>query len=96
MAPAPSILVSPVPGTAHGLGVNNAGMRFSTSVLLSLCFYSQPCLCQLKKMQNLKVEHYILFGGISEDLSSSDSAEGLLPKGKGGARMYRSFATKIR
>ena len=38
-----------------------------------------------KKMDNLKVKKYILFGGFSEDLSLEDSfklSEGLLQRGK--------------
>ena len=54
----------------------------------------------LKNMHNLKVESYVLFSGHSEDFkpggSLSDSSEGLLQRGKQGARIYRSFATKIR
>ena len=42
-----------------------------------------------------KGENYVLFGGLPEDLSLgyslSDSSEGLLRRGKGGARIYRSF-----
>ena len=53
-------------------------------------------------MHNLKVENYGLLSGLSEDLgvgdggSLSDSSEGLLPRGKGGARIQRSFVTKTR
>ena len=51
-----------------------------------------------KKMQNLKVENYVLFGRFSEDLSPEDSlsdrSEEVLQRGKGGARIHRSFATK--
>ena len=47
-------------------------------------------------MHNLKVENYVLFGGRTEDLSLedslSDSSEGLLWRGMGGARIYRSFS----
>lgn len=53
-----------------------------------------------KKMQHLKVENYILFGGFSEDFgpedSCSDSTEGLRQRAKGGARVHRGFATKTR
>ena len=49
-------------------------------------------------MHNLKVENYASFGGLAEDLSPggslSDSSEGLLWRGKGGARIYSSFAKK--
>ena len=48
-----------------------------------------------KKMHNLKAENYALFGELVEDLSLggslSDSSEGLLRRGKGRARIYRSF-----
>ena len=49
-------------------------------------------------MHNLKVENYVLFCGLAEDLSPgdslSDSSEGLLLRGKGGTRVYRSFCNK--
>ena len=49
-----------------------------------------------KKNANLKTENYVLFGGFAEGLSLggslSDNSEGLLWIGKGGARIYRSFA----
>jgi len=49
-------------------------------------------------MHNLKVESSVLFGGLSEDSSPggslSNSSEGLLCKGKGGAKIYRSFYNK--
>ena len=49
-------------------------------------------------MHNLKAENYVLFNGISGDLSPaggfSHRSEGLLQKGKGGARTYRSFCNK--
>ena len=48
-----------------------------------------------KKKHNIKAENYVLFGIFSEDLSLEDSlsdhSEGLLQKGKGEARIYRSF-----
>ena len=48
-----------------------------------------------KKMQNLKVENYVLFGRLSEGLrlegNLSDSREEVLQRGKGGARVYRNF-----
>ena len=48
-----------------------------------------------KKVCNLKVENYVLFSGHTEDLSLGDSlsssSEGLFRRGKGGARIYRSF-----
>ena len=51
-------------------------------------------------MHNLKVENYVLFGGLSEDFkprsSLSDGSDGLLQGGQGGARIYRSFSTKFR
>ena len=46
-------------------------------------------------MYNLKVENYVLFGGLTEDLSQgysiSDSFEGLFQRRKGGSRINRSF-----
>ena len=42
-----------------------------------------------KKMHNLKVENYILFGELSEDFS-----EELLQRGKEGARAYWRFCYK--
>ena len=49
-------------------------------------------------MCNPKVENYVLLGRQTEDLgpedSLSDSSEGLLPKGKGGAGIYRRFCSK--
>ena len=45
-------------------------------------------------MNNLKVENFVLFGGIFEDLSLSDRSEGLLQRDKGGARIYSSFCDK--
>ena len=54
----------------------------------------------MKKMRNEKVENYALFGGLAEDLSPgdslSDSSEGLFRRGKGGARIYRSFCKKTK
>ena len=51
-----------------------------------------------KKTHNLKVENYVLFGGLSEVLSPrcslSNSSEGLPLRGKRGARIYRSFCNK--
>ena len=51
-------------------------------------------------MHNIKVENYVLFGGLPEDSSLggrlSGSSEGLLQRGKGEARIYRSFAIKTR
>ena len=48
----------------------------------------------MKKIHNLKVENYVLFSRLSEDLSLehslSDSSEQLLQRGKGGA----SFCNK--
>ena len=45
--------------------------------------------------RNLKVENYVLFGGITEDYglgdSLSDSSAELFQRGKGEARIYRSF-----
>ena len=42
-----------------------------------------------KKKHNLKVENYVLFGGLAKDLrlegSLSDNSEGLLQRGEGGA-----------
>ena len=41
-------------------------------------------------MHSLRVENYVLFSGLAEDLNLedrlSDSSEGLLQRGKGGAR----------
>ena len=49
-------------------------------------------------MHNLKVENYGLFSRLTEDLSPgysfSDSSEGLVQRGKGGARIYSSFCKK--
>ena len=46
-----------------------------------------------KKMYHLKVENYILFRGLAENLSLggslSDSSQGLLWRSEGGARIYR-------
>ena len=43
-------------------------------------------------------ENYVLFNGLAEDLCSggsfSDSPEGLLRRGKEGARIYRNFHNK--
>ena len=53
-----------------------------------------------KKMQNLKIENYVLFGRLSEGLrlegNLSDSPEEVLQRGKGGARIYGSCAMKTR
>ena len=50
-----------------------------------------------EKNAQLKFENYVLFGEVSEDSSPggilSVSSEGLLQKGKGGSRIYRTFAT---
>ena len=44
-------------------------------------------------MHNLKVENYVLFGELAEDLSPGETAlKGLHCRGKGGPRIYRSFA----
>ena len=55
------------------------------------------------QMHNLKVESYVLFGGLSEDFgprhSISDNTEKIVLKregGEGGARRYRRFAPKTR
>ena len=46
-------------------------------------------------MHHLKVENYVLFGRLAENLnwggSLSDSSDGPVPRGKGEARKYRSF-----
>ena len=46
-------------------------------------------------MHNLKVENYVLFGTLLRTIvwegSLSDSSEGLLQRGDGGARRYRNF-----
>ena len=51
-------------------------------------------------MHHLKVENYVLLDGLAEDLSPggslSDSSEGPLLRGEGGARIYRSFCNKDR
>ena len=48
-----------------------------------------------EKIHNLKVENYVLFGELAEDLSPegslSESSVGQLWRGEGGARIYRSF-----
>ena len=53
-----------------------------------------------KEKCNLKVENYILFNGLSEDLSPggsiSDSFGGLLQKDKGATRICKSFARNTR
>ena len=62
----------------------------------------ESCDCKMlsteKKMHNLKVENYALFGGHTEDLnpgdSLSDSSEGLFQRGKSRARTYRCFCKK--
>ena len=55
-------------------------------------------VCRLKKMHNLKVENYVLYNGLTDDLnqrdSFSDSSEGLFRRGKGGARYIEVFAKK--
>ena len=49
-------------------------------------------------MYNIKIENYLLFGRLSEDLSLgtqlSDTSEGLLGGGKEGDRILEVFATK--
>ena len=51
-----------------------------------------------KNTHSLKVEDYVLFGRLAEDLSLrgslSDSSEGLLQIAKEGARIYREFCLK--
>ena len=53
---------------------------------------------QLGKVHNLKVEGIVSFDGVPEDFnpegSLSGSSKGLLPKGKGAARMCGSFCNK--
>ena len=48
-----------------------------------------------KKMHNLKVENYVLFGRLTKDWSPGDSpsdgSEGPLQRGKGEARIYKNF-----
>ena len=55
-------------------------------------------MTEKKKLHNLKVENYVLFGGLAEDLSPgdslSDSSEGLLQRGKVGVKIYRGFCNK--
>ena len=59
-----------------------------------------PCLYGLKKkkMHNLKVENYVLFGRMTKDQSPGDSlsdrSEGLFQRENGEARRYRSFCNK--
>ena len=59
------------------------------------CFVLFVCFFQ---RLNLKVENYTLLGGLSEDLSLrgslSGSSEGLIQRGKWGARLYRDFCNK--
>ena len=49
-------------------------------------------------MHNLKVEKYILFLDLTEDYnpggSLSECSEELFPRGKGGAKIYRSVCNK--
>ena len=49
-------------------------------------------------MHNLKVENYVSFSELTEDLSPGNSlsggSEGLLQRGKGRARIYRSIKTE--
>ena len=66
------------------------------------------CMCQLKTLQNLNVESYILLirqnGGLSRGHSNSNSSEKLFQRGKGGGgelgsgreevRIHRSFCNK--
>ena len=52
-------------------------------------------------MHNLKVECYVFFGGLTEDFKPGRqrlklTLRKLLQGGEGGARIYRSFATKGR
>ena len=42
-----------------------------------------------QKMHNVNVENYVLFVRLSEDFRKS--SEGLLQRGKGGVRLYKSF-----
>ena len=50
------------------------------------------------KKHNLKVEYYVLFGRLSEDLNLghcfSDGSEGQLQKGMGGTRIHKGFCNK--
>ena len=52
------------------------------------------------KKKCTKVENYVLFSGLAEALSPesslSDSSEGLLQGGKGGAWIHRSFCNETR
>ena len=52
-------------------------------------------LYQLRKMHSLRAENCILFSELPEGFSSggslSDSSEGLLQSGKGGARIHRGL-----
>ena len=51
-------------------------------------------------MNNLKGASYVLFGDLTEDYSSGDTlsniSEELFLRGKGGARIYRSFCWKTK
>ena len=79
------------------------GLQFPVILRLNLPFWNiLPvagfCWMKTKKKHNLKGESYVLFGGLSEDSSQedslSDSSEGLFQKGRGGARVHRSFCNK--
>ena len=50
--------------------------------------------CHLIKIHNLKVQNYILFGGLTEDLEGnlSHSSQELLQSSNGGARTHNSFS----
>ena len=72
---------------------------FSSSKKLGHFPHLLASWCWLKKkIYKLKVENYVLFSGQTEDLSPghslSDSSEGMLQKGKGGAKVYTSFCNK--
>ena len=76
--------------------------RVMTVVFLELI---NRCLkakrCGLKNTHNLKVEGYILFNGNVWDFKSrrqhlKQPWENCSEEGRGGARLYRSFATKGR
>ena len=71
---------------------------------------SERLLCGVREVElgkwsqpachSLEVEIYVLFGGLPGNLSPggrlSYLSEGLVQRGKGGARIYRSFAVKDR
>ena len=81
---------------------SNWGLLHCRWILYQLSYQGSPKPIvdwKKKKKHNLKVENYVLFGGLSKNLS----LPGILPlrklwgtnrRGRGGTRMYRRFATK--